>query len=148
MNFRLAKADDFDTVMKLMEDVFTDISADTTELYRKSYLKALESENVKQFLLIVDEEIIGHVTITIYHSFYDKGNIMWIDDIAVRKDKRRQGYGSKILEFCLDYAGKNKVVEIFLGANNGNYPAQKLYEKYFPKTDDKFYIKKIREHAI
>ncbi len=148
MNFRLATKDDFDIVMQLVKDVFSDVGPDTHEIYLKSYMKALESDNVEQFLLIVDDEIIGHVTLTLYHSFYDKGNIMWIDDIAMRPDKRRQGYGSKIIEYCLEYADKHQVVEVFLGAKRDNIPAQKLYDKFFPKNEDFIYIKKLQEHGL
>jgi predicted acetyltransferase len=134
--------------MELMVDVFKDIATDTIELYKRSYEKALESDNIEQFLMIQNEEVIGHVTLTLYHSFYDKGNIMWLDDLAVRKDKRRQGYGTKIMEFCLDYAARHDVVEVFVGADNDNLAAQKLYEKFIPKTSSIFYIKKLRERGL
>lgn len=148
MESRLATVDDFDQVMELMRDVFKDISQDTIELYKKSYLKAQESNNIEQFLFFENDEVIGHVTLTLYHSFYDKGNIMWIDDLAVKQDKRHKGYGTKIMEFCLDYANQHSVVEVFVGADHDNLEAQKLYEKFLPKTSDAFFIKKLKEHGL
>ncbi len=144
----MATIDDFDIVMELMTDVFKDISQETIELYKKSYLKAQESNNIEQFLLIVNDEVIGYTTLTLYHSFYDKGNIMWIDDLAVKRDKRRQGYGVKMMEFSLNYANQHNVVEVFIGADNDNLAAQKLYEKFIPKSNDIFYIKKLRKHGL
>ena len=148
LNFRLASHDDFGIVMKLMEDVFKDITPEIRELYEKSYQKAQESNNVEQFLLIINDEVIGHVTLTLYHSFYDKGKIMWIDDLTVKRDKRRQGYGTKIMEFCLNYADQHNVVEVFIGADIDNLAAQKLFEKFIPKTTSIFYIKKLRDHGL
>jgi predicted acetyltransferase len=148
MNSRLANIDDFDLVIELMEDVFKDISEETIGLYKMSYLKALESNNIEQFLFSENDEVTGHVTLTLYHSFYDKGNIMWIDDLTVRQDKRRKGCGTKIMEFCLKYANQHNVVEVFVGADNDNLEAQKLYEKFLPRTSDIIYIKKLREHGL
>ena len=86
----------------------------------------------------------------VIHLFkaYEQLIPVFIEDLSVRRDKRRQGYGTKIMEFCLSYANDHNVVEVFIGADIDNVAAQKLYEKFVPKTTAIFYIKKLREHGL
>lgn len=51
-------------------------------------------------------------------------------NIVVRKDKRKEGIGSKLLEEILKIAKKWKAKVVTLEVNEKNMPAIKLYQKF------------------
>ena len=53
-----------------------------------------------------------------------------ITNIAVRKDFRNQGIGSKIFENLLELAYSKDVTSITLEVSENNIPAIKIYEKF------------------
>lgn len=57
----------------------------------------------------------------------DEINIM---NIVVRKDKRKEGIGSKLLQEILEIAKGWKAQSITLEVNEKNIPAIKLYQKF------------------
>lgn len=56
----------------------------------------------------------------------DEVNIM---NIVVRKDKRNEGIGSKLLDKIFKIAKQQKAQSITLEVNENNLPAIKLYQK-------------------
>ena len=72
------------------------------------------------FLLVIDNDIIGSVTI------YDHE----IDDLIVNPKYQGQGYGKEVLLFAISYMQKNKREPIKLCVLKWNEKAVKLYEKY------------------
>lgn len=57
----------------------------------------------------------------------DEVNIM---NIVVRKDKRNEGIGSKLLDEIFKIAKQQKAQSITLEVNENNLPAIKLYQKF------------------
>ena len=53
-----------------------------------------------------------------------------IDYIIVSNNYRRQGIGSKLLEYLIDYCKKKNISNITLEVNENNIPAINLYKKY------------------
>ncbi len=51
-------------------------------------------------------------------------------NIVVKKDKRKLGIGSKLLEEILKSAKKLEAKTVTLEVNENNLPAIKLYQKY------------------
>lgn len=51
-------------------------------------------------------------------------------NIVVRKDKRKEGIGSKLLQEILEIAKGWKAQSITLEVNEKNIPAIKLYQKF------------------
>lgn len=85
----------------------------------------LENENSKYIIAILNNEIIGFAGIW---QVIDEAHIT---NIVVRKDFRKLGIGSLLLEklisICKNLESINSVT---LEVNEDNIPAQKLYEKF------------------
>lgn len=62
-----------------------------------------------------------------YSVIYDR---IEINDFAVKEEYRNQQIGSKLLEYLIDYAIKNKMINITLEVKKNNMPAIHLYQKY------------------
>lgn len=85
----------------------------------------LENENSKYIIAILNNEIIGFAGIW---QVIDEAHIT---NIVVRKDFRKLGIGSLLLEKLIDIC-KNleSINSITLEVNEDNITAQKLYEKF------------------
>lgn len=85
----------------------------------------LENENSKYIIAILNNEIIGFAGIW---QVIDEAHIT---NIVVRKDFRKLGIGSLLLEKLIDIC-KNleSINSITLEVNEDNMTAQKLYEKF------------------
>ena len=57
----------------------------------------------------------------------DEVNIM---NVVVRKDRRQEGIGSKLLNEIFDIAKRQKAQSITLEVNEKNLPAIQLYQKF------------------
>lgn len=71
-----------------------------------------------------NQEIVGFAGIL---KIIDEINIM---NIVVRKDKRQEGIGSKLLNAIFEITKKLKAQSITLEVNEKNLPAIKLYQKF------------------
>ena len=61
-----------------------------------------------------------------YSIIYER---MEIDNIFVSEEYRNQGIGTKLLEYLIEYAKENKIVNITLEVRTSNNIAKKLYKK-------------------
>ena len=85
------------------------------------------------FTMTDNSEIVGCLIIDF---IYDR---MELIQIEVQENKRNLGYGNKLMEFMINKAIENKVVNITLEVKETNEAAISLYKKY------KFEIVAIRE---
>lgn len=89
----------------------------------KILVDEFENENSEYFVLIDDEKVLGFAGLWFN---IDEAHIM---NIAVKKEYRKNGFGTKLLEFLV-YKAKVKNKEcITLEVREDNIPAISLYEK-------------------
>lgn len=62
--------------------------------------------------------------------FLISGNDLEIIKLVVDQKYYRKGYGSKMLQFIIDYGISNNYENIFLEVNSSNIRAYNLYKKY------------------
>ncbi len=86
----------------------------------------LSKENSHQYILIdqVSKKVVAWCAVITVAGETD------LLKIAVDKDCRRSGYGSKILYSLVDELRKNRVEKIFLEVRSKNNPACALYRKH------------------
>ncbi|MDO8619467.1 MAG: GNAT family N-acetyltransferase [Candidatus Daviesbacteria bacterium] len=75
-------------------------------------------------------------------TFYNNGkaNVMLIDDVLVKEEFRKKGYGTQLINKALNLARELKVDSIELVVNKDNEVAKNLYEKVgFKKTNKDYY---------
>ena len=61
-----------------------------------------------------------------YSLIYDR---IEIDNIFVSEEKRGNGIGTKLLEYLINYAKENKIINITLEVRTSNSIARHLYQK-------------------
>ena len=111
---------------------------------KKKLLKEFEENSfLKHYVYEKDGEVVGFYIISCITDLVE------IFTIAVDKDYREDGIGSKLLEHVINYARENKAGEIWLEASTKNIAAINLYKKYGFKIQStrKNYYQKTGEDA-
>ena len=88
----------------------------------------LENSLSHYYIATAEDKIYG------FGGIWKAIDVYHITDIVVRKDSRKLGIGSLILEKLIQVAQNENVNSLTLEVNKNNIPAQKLYEKFGFKT--------------
>ena len=135
IEIRKMTIEDFEKISDNLEEKFD-------EFWKPSILKSeLENPNSHYVVAIEDEEVLGFAGIIV--SLDDSE----ITNIVVRKDIRKKGIGTMLLEKLIEMSKDLKKDSISLEVNEKNYAAIKLYEsldfkalgsrkKYYNGKDD------------
>jgi GNAT superfamily N-acetyltransferase len=144
MNIRNANIMDIESILSLEDQVFElHIKARPDWIGKKplnhDYIKSIiEGNNGKVFLIENNNEIIGHCIIFIYeiknhHIFHDMINIV-IDDLCIKEQYRKKGFGKKLFEEVKIYAKEIGARNIELTVWEFNKNAKLFYEHLGMKT--------------
>jgi [ribosomal protein S18]-alanine N-acetyltransferase len=80
---------------------------------------------------VLRSEAEGLLGFYIAHVMRDRSNL---DNLAVERDLRSQGYGSHLIRDWMDDARSQRLETLSLQVNTANIRAQKLYEQFHFKT--------------
>ncbi|MBR2704179.1 MAG: ribosomal protein S18-alanine N-acetyltransferase [Clostridia bacterium] len=83
-----------------------------------------DNDNTTYIVAKEDDNIVGFAGILV---ILDEANIM---NIVTKKDKRKLGIGSLLLEKLIDISKSRNLASITLEVNEKNIPAINLYKKY------------------
>ncbi len=86
------------------------------------------------FVAEQDDQIVGAAIYFFSYSTW-KGRSMYLDDIVVKQDKRRQGIGSQLFEAILNEARSQQVGKLHWQVLDWNEPAIEFYKKYGTSFD-------------
>lgn len=107
------------------KEIESHIQTDFDSFWKPSiFEQELHNPNSKYFVAILNNEIVGIAGI------WKAIDVMHITDIIVRKDLRRVGIGSKLLEKLIEESKNQGVTSLTLEVNAKNFSAQCLYQKY------------------
>ena len=102
----------------------------TDEDYKEEFLDLYE--NGKIFGIFVDDEILGLITIKEKYKKWDELDIdveksIYLSDVAVKKESRNKGYGTKLIEFIVSEYGDD--FDIYLRTNLDNSMSEGIARK-------------------
>lgn len=118
MKIEELKDKEYGQASKILADYFVERGINYSLKQAKNFLsKGCENH----FFAIKDEKIIGTITLTI------EGDLGEIKNFVVKKEERRKGYGTKLLEFAIDYA-RNKKIRNLISLVLPEY--KEFFEKY------------------
>ena len=143
VEFRLAKLEDVESIIKLCNEVFeedTDI-----EFAKKEFLRS-ESDNNQIYLVgLVDGKIVAHTKITVIPTMYkDMNTYAILNHVCVQPEYRRHNIATRMIEECEKISKKHNCTSLKLWSNNYRGPAHACYKKYgFEVNDASFFSKKI-----
>ena len=114
----------FDTLSNLTEigkDIYN------TEFSQEIFEKIRKSSNIKIFVAIKDNDIVGSITAIIEQKFiHNGGKICHIEDVVTRKGFEKLGIGSILVKKVLEFATLEKCYKVILNCSEYN---SKFYEK-------------------
>ena len=100
----------FDTLSNLTEigkDVYN------TEFSQEIFEKIRKSSNIKIFVAIKDNDIVGSITAIIEQKFiHNGGKICHIEDVVTRKGFEKLGIGSILVKKVLEFATLEKCYKV------------------------------------
>ena len=111
-----------DNDLLVLKDSLTDEFDDfwTYNILRQEF----DNDNTTYIVAKEDDNIVGFAGILV---ILDEANIM---NIVTKKDKRKLGIGSLLLEKLIDISKSKNLASITLEVNEKNIPAINLYKKY------------------
>ena len=115
------------SIMKLsdLEEIKDTLESDFDDFWNYNILRnELVNENSIYYIAKISDNIIG------FAGIWQAVDDMHITNIAVKKDFRQKGIGSKLLEKLIETSIQKNVHSLTLEVNYKNVPAIKLYEKY------------------
>ena len=102
-----------------------ELTSQFDSFWNPSVLKEeLNNSNSHYFIAILNNKIVG------FAGIWKAVDICHITNIVVRKDCRRQGIGSKLLEKLIQEAKLEHADSLTLEVSSKNIIAQNMYEKY------------------
>ena len=152
---RNIEAKDFNIINELFwqSDVFHNnnepyIYEKTTEGYRSNeYLESILQEKNSMFILLEqNNEIIGFLYAYEEQKghlpFHKKRKYLVIDNIVIDEKHRKKGYGTKLVNYIIEYGSNKNYDDIVLNVFSFNKDAIKLYEKLgFRKLSQEMILK-------
>ncbi len=140
INIRKAKETDIKVIDKLLfqvhkvhSDVRPDLFKKGAKKYTDSELKEIfNDENTPVFVAEKAGDVLGYA-FCIHKQFLDNNNMtdvktLYIDDLCVDENARRQHVGALLYEYVINYARKHGYYNVTLNVWADNINAVKFYE--------------------
>lgn len=143
VEFRLAKLEDVEEIIKLCNEVFeeeTDLDF-AKNMFEKSEL----DENQIYLVGTMNNKIVAHAKITIIPTMYkDMNTYCILNHVCVKPEYRRHNIATKMIEECEKISKEHNCSSMKLWSNNYRGPAHACYKKYgFEVNDASFFSKNI-----
>lgn len=125
VNIRTAKQDDLDAVYILNQEFARAYKAEDKLTLSKEQLKK-DSHLFNCRVALVDEVIVGFSTFFVaYYTWVGKS--MYLDDLFVTQEYRRQGIGEMLLDDVIAIAEASECKRVVWQVSDWNQKAQKFY---------------------
>lgn len=106
--------------------------------------KLLETESI--YIARLENKIVGYIIIDIKekdNGFMRYRKILSIDTLCIDEKFRRQGIGTKMLEFAKRLGKEKNCTDMHLNVNPNNKNAIKVYENFGMKVNNISYMMKL-----
>lgn len=120
MKIREANDSDIFSLLRLEKMIFGEASWNENDFYEQLHLNPY----AKIYVLMQENIIVGYVDLWIAYENSEIANI------AVNPQYREQGYGSYLMDFCMNKVMRAKCSNISLECRVSNTSAIRLYKKF------------------
>ena len=127
-----ATLDDLPELTELLYELFTeeeDFVPDRERQMRGLRLILEQPSRGRIFVLRSPNKIIGMINLLITISTAEGGFVLLLEDLIIHREHRGQGYGTRLLEYAVDFAKKKKFLRITLLTDKPNEPQKNFYLK-------------------
>ncbi len=128
-----ATLEDLPQLTDLLFDLFTnerDFKPDRSKQMRGLRLILEQPNRGRIFVLRHNGTIYGMINLLFTISTAEGGFVILLEDLVVHADHRRQGFGSQLLEYAIQYARQKEFLRMTLLTDRLEAPAQAFYKKH------------------
>jgi aminoglycoside 3-N-acetyltransferase I len=119
----------FKELLKVFGDAFEEPQTYQDAVPSDSYLESLLGKNHFIALVALDgNKVVGGLAAYVLEKFEQERNEVYIYDLAVSEDHRRQGIATGLINQLRKIAKERGSYVIFVQADEGDIPAIRLYE--------------------
>ena len=127
-----ATLDDLPELIELLFELFSqesDFVPDRDKEMRGLRLLLEQPSRGRVFVLRSPNKIVGMVNLLITISTAEGGFVLVLEDLIVHKGHRRQGFGTQLLHYAIDFAKKKKFLRITLLTDKPNEQLKRFFAK-------------------
>jgi len=140
-NLRIEPAtiDDLPELAELLFDLFSqerDFTPDRDKQMRGLKLILEQPNRGRIFVLRNESRIIGMINLLITISTAEGGFVLLLEDLVIIQEHRGQGYGTRLLDYALEFARQKKFLRITLLTDKPNEASKHFYlDRGFIESD-------------
>ena len=113
-----------------LDEVFNSGHNISSEVIINTFEKMTEQKNIyKNYVALVDDEIVGFMGVIIYTTFFHPGGTALINELIVDKDFRNRGIGELLINKIKVHANIHRLNEIEVSTSSENKSAIRFYKK-------------------
>jgi aminoglycoside 3-N-acetyltransferase I len=117
--------DDFIKLLDIFKDVFQMKNFERPSAAHLTELLAKDDFFV--FVAVSEGVVVGGLTAYSLTQYYSESSLLYIYDLAVKKQFQRKGVGKKLILGVKDYCSEMDFEEIFVQASDSNEPTIEFY---------------------
>lgn len=128
-----ATFEDLDELSSLLGELFSeesDFRPDKQKQLRGLRLIFEQPNRGRVFVLRQDRTIVGMINLLFTISTAEGGFVMVLEDLVVHKTFQGKGYGSRLLEYAIDFAKQKNFLRITLLTDRPELRSQSLFKRY------------------
>src|SRR5947199_10690317 len=124
---------DLDELSEMLGELFaqeSDFRPDKQKQLRGLRLIFEQPSRGRVFVLRCDGAIVGMINLLFTISTAEGGFVMVLEDLVVHKEYQGKGYGSKLLQYAIDFAKQKNFLRITLLTDRPENVAQAFFRKH------------------
>lgn len=120
-----ADLEHFRDLVLLFEDVF---EMEKFSIPDDAYLQQLlKNDDFHVFIALFEKQVIGGLTAYTLHQYYSKKPLVYVYDLAIKKEYQRQGIGKQLMSAITEYCREAGMEEVFVQADEIDQYAVDFY---------------------
>jgi len=128
-----ATFEDLDELSSLLGELFSsesDFCPDKQKQLRGLRLIFEQPNRGRVFVLRCDRTIVGMINLLFTISTAEGGFVMVLEDLVVHRAFQGKGYGSRLLEYAIEFAKQKHFLRITLLTDRPELRSQSLFKRY------------------
>lgn len=128
-----ATFEDLDELSSLLGELFSeesDFRPNKEKQLRGLRLIFEQPNRGRVFVLRQDRTIVGMINLLFTISTAEGGFVILLEDLVVHKTFQGKGYGSRLLEYAIDFARQKNFLRITLLTDRPELRSQSLFKRY------------------
>lgn len=124
----------FTKLVQVFEDVF---EMKQLQLPPTGHLqRLLDKDDFHVFVVLIGNEVVGGLTAYTLHQYYSTKPLAYIFDLAVQRQRQRQGIGTLLTGHVKNYFRELGYEEVFVQADRADAFAVEFYRRTNPTAEE------------